>query len=241
MGTKHHAWTEGSLSAHLTVNVERQFVVWGALLTATACRLLLDARKCGSALQPFGMEGETRSRARCSRSPSRRRAAAAQQRRRAGPAAPRRARRRRADAARRVGRGRRRGARRRTAGGRRRRRRPRGRTRRGGASVSALLDELAAAPDAATRAALDWTDELLRRHLRASMPSHLERQRAGGAARGVRRGRSLVVARRWPWRRRRIRGDRTPVADTPRGPGVRRLLRLFIFLPWIRRPRSLCP
>jgi hypothetical protein len=50
------------------------------------------------------------------------------------------------------------------------------------ASVSALLDELAAAPDAATRAALDWTDELLRRHLRASMPSHLERQRAGGAA-----------------------------------------------------------
>ena len=59
MGTKHHAWTEGSLSAHLTVNVERQFVVWGALLMATACRLLLDARKCGSALQPFGMEGET--------------------------------------------------------------------------------------------------------------------------------------------------------------------------------------
>ena len=51
---------EGSLSAHLTVNVERQFVVWGALLTATACRLLLDARKCGSALQPFGMEGATR-------------------------------------------------------------------------------------------------------------------------------------------------------------------------------------
>jgi len=184
MGTRHHAWTEGSLSAHLTVNVERQFVVWGALLTATACRLLLDARKCGSALQPFGMEGETAlSRAlqslaeqngapRLLRTPD-----ALGLRRRGAPAADAptlhdewaavvdeaRAAARLADDGGAVDLEGARGARR-------------------FASVSSLLDELAAAPDAATRAALDWTDDLLRRHLRASMPSHLERQRAGGAA-----------------------------------------------------------
>ena len=171
MGTRHHAWTEGSLSELLNVFVESQFVVWGALLSASACGLLLDAR-AGSALQPFGMEGETRlSRAlqslaeqngapRLLRTPDALACGVA-----ARPPPTRR---------------------RCTTSGRRpstRRAPPHGwRTttapstsraqRRAAASVSALLDELAAAPDAATRAALDWADELLRRHLRASMLSH---------------------------------------------------------------------
>lgn len=41
MHTKHAAWTSTEMSAHLTVNVERQFYVWGSILQAMAARLLL--------------------------------------------------------------------------------------------------------------------------------------------------------------------------------------------------------
>jgi len=62
MGAKHQAWTGGELSAHLTVNVERQFYVWGSILQAMAMRLLLPKARTHlqqiQEMQPFGMEGE---------------------------------------------------------------------------------------------------------------------------------------------------------------------------------------
>ncbi|CAK0911921.1 unnamed protein product, partial [Prorocentrum cordatum] len=62
MRARHSAWTSGELSAHLTVNVERQFYVWGSVLQAVAKRLLLPgagARLDGLAdMKPFGLEEE---------------------------------------------------------------------------------------------------------------------------------------------------------------------------------------
>ena len=62
-GANHAAHTTQELSAHLTVNVERQFYVWGALLQALAARLLLSKAAIKrldhlSDMQPFGIEEE---------------------------------------------------------------------------------------------------------------------------------------------------------------------------------------
>eukprot|EP00928_Gymnodinium_smaydae_P011761 TRINITY_DN14308_c0_g1_i1.p1 TRINITY_DN14308_c0_g1~~TRINITY_DN14308_c0_g1_i1.p1 ORF type:complete len:546 (-),score=141.87 TRINITY_DN14308_c0_g1_i1:37-1653(-) len=61
MGAKHSAWTGHELSAHLTVNVERQFYVWGSFFQALANRFLLPkaSRSLDSLrdMQHFGMEG----------------------------------------------------------------------------------------------------------------------------------------------------------------------------------------
>jgi len=64
MGSQHKAWTTDELSAHLTVNIERQFYVWGSIAQALADRLA-SISEAGRGLdtlrnmQPYGMEGET--------------------------------------------------------------------------------------------------------------------------------------------------------------------------------------
>jgi len=66
MGAKHSAWTSKELSAHLTVNVERQFYVWGSILQALAKRMLLPAAKRQldrlEDMRPFGIESDEKSR-----------------------------------------------------------------------------------------------------------------------------------------------------------------------------------
>lgn len=62
MGAKHGAWTRDDLSAHLTVNVERQFYVWGSIFQAVAKHLLLPEAvpqlERLRDMRPFGMEEE---------------------------------------------------------------------------------------------------------------------------------------------------------------------------------------
>jgi len=60
MGAKHSAWTTNELSAHLTVNVERQFYVWGSIFQALVPRLLVPKMKSSlddlRDMSGFGME-----------------------------------------------------------------------------------------------------------------------------------------------------------------------------------------